>query len=113
MPKNRRYWDVNASGESIRLSRAAILETIGKVTVNPPKIAPKSTTGSITGFFLAIRHFISSHPFLSLGLFVGFFTALALFGKRRRRSYGKGGFIHLGEKDGLLGSMGNGGGKHD
>lgn len=39
---------------------------------------------------------------------VGFFTAVALFGKRRRRS-GKGGFIQLGEKDGLLGGMG----KHD
>ncbi|KAF2824533.1 thioredoxin-like protein [Ophiobolus disseminans] len=110
---NRRYWDVTTSGDPIRLSRASILETIGKVTVNPPKIAPKSTTGSITGFFLSIRHFFSTHPFIGLGIVVGFFTAIVLFGKRRRRSYGKGGFIHLGEKDGLLGSMGNGGGKHD
>jgi len=111
--QHRRYWDVTASGDPIRLSRASILETIGKVTVNPPKIAPKSTTGSITGFFLSIRHLFSTHPFIGLGTVVGFFTAILLFGKRRRRSYGKGGFIQLGEKDGLLGGMGNGGGKHD
>tara|TARA_R110002003_G_scaffold2123_1_gene24042 strand:- start:5408 stop:5551 length:144 start_codon:yes stop_codon:yes gene_type:complete len=45
---------------------------------------------------------------------VGFFTAIVLFGKRRR-SFGKGGFIHLSEKEGLLGGMGNGSGsaKHD
>ncbi|KAF2026346.1 thioredoxin-like protein [Setomelanomma holmii] len=111
---NHRYWDVTASGEPIRLSRASILETIGKVTVNPPKIAPKSTTGTITGFFLAIRHFCSTHKFIALGMVVGFFTAIVLFG-RRRRSYGKGGFIHLSEKEGLLGGMGNGNGgaKHD
>jgi protein disulfide-isomerase len=39
---------------------------------------------------------------------VGFFAAMVLLGKRRRRG-GKGGFIQLGEKDGLLGGMG----KHD
>ncbi|KAH7072547.1 thioredoxin-like protein [Paraphoma chrysanthemicola] len=110
---NHRYWDVTATGDHIRISRASILETIGKVTSNPPKIAPKSTTGAVTGFFLAIRHFCSSHTFIALGMVVGFFTAIVLFG-RRRRSYGKGGFIHLNEKDGLLGGMGNGGGaKHD
>lgn len=105
---------MTASGEHIRLSRASILETIGKVTVNPPKIAPKSTTGTFTGFFLAIRHFFSSHTFIALGMVVGFFTAIVLFGKRRR-SFGKGGFIHLSEKEGLLGGMGNGSGsaKHD
>ncbi|KAG9385584.1 Thioredoxin domain-containing protein [Pyrenophora tritici-repentis] len=116
---NRRYWDKTVSGEPIRLSRAAILETIKMVTANPPKITPKSTTGRFMGTFLSIRHFINGHPFISLGLFVGFFTAMTLFGKsRRRRQFGStGSYFQLGEKDGLLGGMGNGGfaggAKHD
>ncbi|CAE7173742.1 hypothetical protein P3342_007622 [Pyrenophora teres f. teres] len=115
---NRRYWDKTVSGEPIRLSRAAILETIKMVTANPPKITPKSTTGRIMGTFLSIRRFINGHPFISLGMFVGFFTAAALFGKsRRRRQFGStGSYFQLGEKDGLLGGMGNGGfagAKHD
>jgi protein disulfide-isomerase len=86
------------------------------VTVYPPKITPKSTTGAFYGFFLSLSQFISTHKFLSLGLVVGSFTGLILLGRsRNRRSYGKGGFVHLNEKDGLLGSMGNGSGgaKHD
>ncbi|KAF1913245.1 thioredoxin-like protein [Ampelomyces quisqualis] len=109
----RRYWDVTSSGEPIRISRASILETISKVTVYPPKIAPKSTTGAFTGFFLSTSHFVSTRPFLSLGMVVAFFTVIVLFGKsRNRRLYSRGGFIHLNEKDGLLGSNGNGA-KHD
>ncbi|CAN9108530.1 unnamed protein product [Alternaria alternata] len=115
---NRRYWDSTISGEPIRLSRAAILETIKMVTSNPPKIAAKSTTGRIAGMWLSIRHFVNNHPFISLGMFVGFFTAATLFGNsRRRRQFGStGSYFQLGEKDGLLGSMGNGnfgGAKHD
>jgi protein disulfide-isomerase len=88
------------------------------VTSNPPKIAPKSTTGRVMGAFLTTRHFIHSHPFLSLGMFVGLFTALVLFGgSRRRRQFGNtGAYFQVGEKDGLLGGMGNGGfagAKHD
>jgi protein disulfide-isomerase len=93
-----------------------ILETISKVTVNPPKIAPKSTAGAFTGFFLSLSHLFSSHTFIALGMVVGLFTAVVLFGRsRRRRSFGKGGFIQISEKEGLLGSMGNGNGgaKHD
>jgi len=115
---NRRYWDSTVSGEPIRLSRAAILETIKMVTSNPPKIAAKSTTGRITGMYLSTRHFINNHPFISLGMFVGFFTAATLFGNsRRKRRFGNtGAYFQLGEKDGLLGGMGNGnfgGAKHD
>jgi protein disulfide-isomerase len=50
-------------------------------------------------------------------MFVGFFTAATLFGKSRRRQLGNtGAYFQLGEKDGLLGGMGNGnfgGAKHD
>jgi protein disulfide-isomerase len=113
--QNHRYWDTTASGEPIRLSRSYILETLGKVTKNPPQIPSKSTTGSITGFFLTIHKFFSNHPYIGLGMVVGFFTAATLFGRSRRRGFGKGGFIHLNEKDGLLGGMSNGnsGAKHD
>ncbi|OAL03460.1 thioredoxin-like protein [Phaeosphaeriaceae sp. SRC1lsM3a] len=113
---HHRYWDTTASGEPIRISRASIHETISKVTVYPPKITPKSTTGAFYGFFLSLSHFISTHKFLSLGMVVGSFTLVILYGRsRNRRSYGRGGFIHLNEKEGLLGSMGNGNGgaKHD
>ncbi|KAE8827840.1 hypothetical protein PTNB73_02539 [Pyrenophora teres f. teres] len=99
---NRRYWD----------------KTVSDGDCQPPKITPKSTTGRIMGTFLSIRRFINGHPFISLGMFVGFFTAAALFGKsRRRRQFGStGSYFQLGEKDGLLGGMGNGGfagAKHD
>jgi protein disulfide-isomerase len=44
-------------------------------------------------------------------MFVGFFTAATLAGKKRRRGqFGNGsGYFQVGEKDGLLGGMG----KHD
>ncbi|KAL6711033.1 hypothetical protein ACN47E_006908 [Coniothyrium glycines] len=116
---NRRYWDTTFSGEPIRVRRTSILETLSKVTTNPPKIAPKSTTGRITGAWLSISHFFGSHPFIGLGMVVGFFTAVVLFGKSRsrRKAFGNtASFFQLGEKDGLLGGMGNGnhgGAKHD
>lgn len=117
---NRRYWDTTISGETIPVRRTTILETLGKVTVNPPKIAPKSTTGAITGAWLSTSHFASNHPFLSLGMIVGFITAAVLASKSRSRRRGFGNtassFFQLGEKDGLLGGMGNGnhgGAKHD
>ncbi|CBX90746.1 similar to disulfide isomerase [Plenodomus lingam JN3] len=113
---NHRYWDTTISGEPIRPSRTSIMETLGKVTVNPPKITPKSTTGRFMGAILTTRHFCGHHPFIALGMFVGFFTAAVLFGKsRRRRSFGNtGAYFQLNEKDGLLGGNGNhGGAKHD
>ncbi|RMZ73560.1 disulfide isomerase [Pyrenophora seminiperda CCB06] len=109
---NRRYWDKTVSGEPIRLSRAAILETIKMVTANPPKITPKSTTGRFVGAYLSLRRFIQQHPFVALGLFVGAFTVVVLAGRSRRRGrqFGStGGYFQVGEKDGLLGGMGSGG----
>ncbi|KAF2850468.1 disulfide isomeras-like protein [Plenodomus tracheiphilus IPT5] len=115
---NHRYWDTTISGEPIRPSRTSIMETLGKVTSNPPKIAPKSTTGRVMGAYLSVHHFCGKHPFIALGMFVGFFTAAVLFGKsRRRRSFGNtGAYFQLNEKDGLLGGISNGnhgGAKHD
>ncbi|KAF2734600.1 thioredoxin-like protein [Polyplosphaeria fusca] len=112
---NRRYWDTTITGESIRPSRTSILETLGKVVSSPPKIAAKSTTGSIERFFLTIRRFSSSHPWLALGMAIGFVFAASVFGKSRmrRRAFGNtDGYFNLNSKEGLLGGNG-GGGKND
>lgn len=68
--------------------------------------------------YLSITSFAGSHPFLTLGMVVGFFTAAVLFGRSRsrRRTFGNtGAYFQLGEKDGLLGGLGSGhgGAKHD
>lgn len=88
------------------------------VTANPPKIPPKSTTGRVMGTLLSIHRFVGNHPFISMIMFIATFLGLILFGKsRRRRQFGStGSYFQLGEKDGLLGGMGNGnfgGAKHD
>lgn len=110
---NHRYWDTTVSGEAIRPSRSSILDTVNKVTANPNSITAQYTTGKFTRTFYTVRNFTSSHPFLALGMFVGSITAVVLFGKSRSRRRGFGHFQY-GEKDGLLGGMGNGNGaKHD
>ena len=116
--QNRRYWDTTISGEPIRPSRTSILETLGKVTSKPPKIAAKSTTGRFMCVFVSTRHFCSHHPFIALGMFVVFCTTAVLFcGSRRRKAFGTtGGYFQINEKDGLLGGIGSGnhgGAKHD
>ncbi|KAF2662661.1 hypothetical protein K491DRAFT_673153 [Lophiostoma macrostomum CBS 122681] len=111
---NRRYWDVTITGEPIRPSRTSILETIGKVVKSPPQITAKSTTGRFTGIFYQVRGFCSGHPWVALGVAIGFLLAGSLFGKSRmrRRTFGNtGGFFQLDGKEGLLG--GAGGGKND
>ncbi|CAG8972507.1 hypothetical protein HYALB_00001199 [Hymenoscyphus albidus] len=107
----RRYWDTTISGNFIMASRTSILETIGKVNQNPPKIKPKTTVSSLEKFFFDIRGAISGHPFLSLGVLAGMALGMMVWGRgRMRRS--RGGFFRLDEKEGLLGGA-NGGGKVD
>ncbi|EHK99924.1 hypothetical protein M7I_4179 [Glarea lozoyensis 74030] len=105
----RRYWDTTISGNFIMASRTSILETIGKVSVSPPKIKPKTTISSFEKFFFDIRHAISGHPFLSIGVLAGVLLGVLVYGRRHRRQ--RGGFFRLDEKDGLLGA--NGAGKVD
>ncbi|KAF2475694.1 thioredoxin-like protein [Lindgomyces ingoldianus] len=112
---NRRYWDVTINGDPIRPSRTSILETLSKVVANPPKISPKSTTSSIERVFFTIRNFCSGHPWLALGVAIGFLLAASVWGKSRmrRKAFGNtGGFFQLDGKEGLLGGT-NGGGKVD
>ena len=108
--QQRRYWDQTISGNSIMASRTSILETIPKVVSSPPKIKPKSTIGAVEKFFFDLRGTISGHPFLSVGLIMGIFVGLSLYGRGRMRK-SRGGFFRLDEKDGLLG--GSMGGKVD
>ncbi|KAF2261511.1 thioredoxin-like protein [Lojkania enalia] len=108
--QNHRYWDTTITGEPIRPSRTYILETISKVISNPPKIPSKSSTGTIESFFRNTRQFIGHHPWLSLGMAIGFVLA-ALLGRSRMRRRTVG-YFHLEGKESLLGGM-NGVGKKD
>ena len=90
-------------------SRTSILETIGKVSVSPPKIKPKTTISSFEKFFFDIRHAVSGHPYVSIGVLAGIVLGVLVYGRRSRRQ--RGGFFKLDEKEGLLGA--NGGGKVD
>jgi protein disulfide-isomerase len=111
---NRRFWDTTISGEPIRPSRTSILETIGKVTQNPPQIRAKSSTGRVAGFFLRLNNFAWHHPVLAVFATIGLIITALLGGKKMRRR-GNAGYFQLSEKDGLLGGIGsgNGGAKHD
>ncbi|MCJ1397264.1 hypothetical protein MMC11_000456 [Xylographa trunciseda] len=106
---NKRYWDTTASGAPIVPSRTSILETLSKVTYDPPKISPKYTTGAVQRTFHQAKGASASHPWLSLGLCGAALIILAYWGRgriRRARGSANGGFFQLDGKEGLL----NGGG---
>ncbi|KAK4192731.1 thioredoxin-like protein [Podospora australis] len=83
----RRYWDQTSTGNAIVPSRTSILETLNKVTANPPKLKPKLTIGVIEKFFFDIKTTFRDHPYLSMGCVLGIaFGCLSwLRGSRRRR----------------------------
>ncbi|KAH0556133.1 hypothetical protein GP486_005935 [Trichoglossum hirsutum] len=113
---NKRYWDTTISGNYISASRTAILETIPKVAVSPPKIKPKSTISRMESLFFDLRGAAYSHPFLTLGLLMGALGG-GIWGRGRiKRGRGfagfgssGGGFFKLDGKDGLLGGSAPGG----
>ncbi|KAB2580247.1 hypothetical protein BFW01_g3115 [Lasiodiplodia theobromae] len=117
---NRRYWDQTFTGNPIVPSRTSILETLSKVTRDPPALTPKSTIGAISMFFFTIKQFLTGHPFLSVGLTLGVVVAATYFGRgrfRRGKPFGSSaGFFQLptgNEKDGILGAVNGGGAKTD
>lgn len=105
---NRRYWDQTSTGNYIVPSRTSILETINKVTAQPPKLKPKLTISSFEKIFFDMRVTFSEHPYLTLGCIFGLVLGSASWfrGRFRRRS----GRPLLGEdfKAPLLGSNVNG-----
>lgn len=86
---NRRYWDRTSTGNYIVPSRTSILETINKVTANPPKIKPKLTISSIEKVFFDIRITFTEHPYLSMGCILGIaFGCFSWYRGRVRRGRG-------------------------
>ncbi|KAF2092223.1 thioredoxin-like protein [Saccharata proteae CBS 121410] len=114
--ENHRYWDQTSTGNPIVPSRTSILETLGKVTRNPPALPAKSTIGAFSHFFFSLKQLLTGHPFVSVGVILGFILAGSWLGKgrlRRVKSFGQGGFFQVNEKEGgILGNV-NGGGKVD
>ncbi|KAL9118193.1 MAG: hypothetical protein Q9187_005264 [Circinaria calcarea] len=108
---HKKYWDITSSGAPIVPSRTSILETLPKVVADPPKIAPKYTTGKIEQVFFQARGASKSHPWVSIGLFVGVLIGVAIWGKgriRRTKGGSGGGFFQLDGKEGLLNGGGTG-----
>ena len=113
---NRRYWDLTSTGNPILPSRTSILETLNKVTQNPPKIKPKLTISAIEKVFFDIRMTFSEHPYLSTGCVLGMSLGIAswLRGRIRRNGRGYGHFRVDDMKEYKLPMSGiNAGGKND
>jgi protein disulfide-isomerase len=99
-------------------SRTSIIETITKVTANPPKIKPKLTISAFEKIFFDIKVTFREHPYLSTGCVLGVaFGCLSWFRGRIRRTRGGGHFkIEDAVKDfkgPVLGGGGNRGSKAD
>ncbi|KAI0966595.1 thioredoxin-like protein [Xylaria arbuscula] len=110
---NRRYWDQTLNGYNIVPSRVSILETLSKVTSNPPTIKPKLTISSIEKVFFDIKMNFIEHPYLTLGCIAGIaFGVISWYRGRQRRNrlpFGLEESLPIRElKDGLLGNTANG-----
>ncbi|KAI1821077.1 thioredoxin-like protein [Xylaria intraflava] len=110
---NRRYWDQTINGYNIVPSRVSILETLSKVTSNPPIIKPKLTVSSFEKIFFDIKMVFVEHPYLTIGCIAGVgFGVVSLYRSRQRKARSP---FRLDEtlpirelKDGLLGNTANG-----
>ncbi|KAI1174653.1 thioredoxin-like protein [Nemania sp. FL0916] len=110
---NRKYWDQTISGYNIVPSRVSILETLSKVTSNPPQIKPKLTISSFEKVFFDIKMNFIEHPYLTVGCIAGVaFGIISWYRGRQRRNRSP---FRLDEtlpikelKDGFLGSTANG-----
>lgn len=112
--QNRRFWDVTETGNYITPSRVSILETLTKITADPPKLPSKSSIGFIENIFFQIKNSWIYHPIeSSLGVLAFFVIALyvarALGQLNRQRmnqwgimsKEGGKGYFHLGDEKGL------------
>ncbi|KAL2135749.1 hypothetical protein VTI74DRAFT_7119 [Chaetomium olivicolor] len=68
---NRRFWDQTSTGNNIVPSRTSIIETLTKVTANPPKIQPKLTIGFFEKILFDVKTSFRDHPYLSWGCVLG------------------------------------------
>ncbi|KAK3905553.1 thioredoxin-like protein [Staphylotrichum tortipilum] len=119
---NRRYWDQTSTGNPIVPSRTSILESINKVTANPPKLKPKLTIGFFAKILFDIKTTFREHPYLSAGCVLGVaFAMLSCVRGRVRRvrlaggsQGGNGGSFKEDGKGAILGlGVGGNGSKND
>ena len=102
--QNKRYWDTTISGASIVPSRTSILETLNKITADPPKLSPKYTTNKVEQVYFQAKAAMRGRPRISGVLFaLGVVFALIWGGRRLRKRRASGGFFQLDGKEGLLG----------
>lgn len=106
--ENRRFWDVTETGNWITPSRVSILETLSKVTADPPKLQSKSSIGFIESIFFQIKNSWVYHPYLSsIGVIIFLVVAIyvlraAGFLSREKinawglKTGGRKGYFHLG-----------------
>lgn len=92
-------------------SRTSILETLSKVTRDPPALRPKSTIGTFSTILFNMKQFLTGHPFLSVGIIIGVVVAATWLGRSRNRRAmlnGRAGFFQLpltNEKEGMMGGV--------
>jgi protein disulfide-isomerase len=92
---SRRYWDQTETGNNIVPSRTSILETLNRVTANPPQLKPKLTVSTLEKIFFDVRMTFKEHPFLSLGCIFG--VAIGCYSWFKGRMRRKGGHFRLDE----------------
>ncbi|KAI1111793.1 thioredoxin-like protein [Nemania sp. NC0429] len=110
---NRRYWDQTINGYNIVPSRVSILETLSKVTTNPPIIKPKLTISSFEKIFFDIKMNFVEHPYLTFGCIAGIAFGLISWlrghQRRNRSAFKLDESLPIKElKDGFLGNTANG-----
>jgi protein disulfide-isomerase len=101
------------NGYNIVPSRVSILETLSKVTSNPPIIKPKLTISSFEKIFFDIKMTFVEHPYLTMGCIAGIgFGVVSWYRGRNRRNRSH---FRLDDtlptkelKDGLLSNAANG-----
>lgn len=108
LSQNRRYWDQTSTGNYIVPSRTSILETVNKVTAQPPKLKPKLTISSFEKIFFDMRVTFSEHPYLTIGCIFGLILGSASWFRGRHRRRGGRPFLSEDFKAPLLGSNING-----
>lgn len=105
------------TGNWITPSRVSILETLTKVTAQPPKLQSKSTIGWFENIFFQIRNMGTRHPWFSVVLLIGAVIALLYIVRNGnavkqglnsvgRRNKGSGGYFVLGDEKGTGGGLG-------
>jgi len=114
--QNRRFWDVTETGNWITPSRVSILETLTKITADPPKLQSKSSIGFVENIFFQIKNSWVYHPYeSSAGMLVFLLVVLyvlrtrGMVNKEKLNAWGlkdRKGYFHLNGNEKGLGLLG-------